>query len=96
MMRYQAFARDDLMKALEKHQALLNTVGQDTFSKISQQHKGLQLTFADSLLAKEKLDAALRRNAAKLASREALTPRPEHQAGFVNQDPCKPAWELPM
>jgi len=37
-----------------------------------------------------------RRNAAKIADREALTPRPEHQAGFINQDPCKPAWELPM
>ena len=37
-----------------------------------------------------------RRNAAKIADREALTPKPEHQAGFINQDPCKPAWELPM
>ncbi len=27
MMRYQAFARDDLQRALNKHQALLQTMG---------------------------------------------------------------------
>ncbi|KAL0032585.1 hypothetical protein WJX77_009381 [Trebouxia sp. C0004] len=96
MMRYQTFARDELVKALDKHQALLNSVGEDAFSEMSHQQKDFKLTFAESLLAKEKLDAALRRNAAKIADREALTPRPEHQAGFINQDPCKPAWELPM
>ena len=101
------------------------TVGEHEYSKLSDDNKDFKLTLADSLLAKEKLDAALkyvfifqirrlslveltsttyalahlsdpRRTAAKIANREALTPRAEHQAGFVNQDPCKPAWELPM
>jgi len=29
MMRYQTFARDELVKALDKHQALLKSVGKD-------------------------------------------------------------------
>ena len=37
-----------------------------------------------------------RRNADKLADRASLTAQHEHQAGYVNKDPCKPAWELPM
>lgn len=96
MMRYQTFARDDLKKAIGKHDALMKTIGKNELSKLSEQNKSFRLTLADSLLAKEKLDAALKRNAAKIADREALTSRAEHQAGFVNQDPCKPAWELPM
>lgn len=29
MMRYQMFARDELVKALDRHQALLKSVGKD-------------------------------------------------------------------
>ena len=105
MMRYQTFARDELDRALQKHQVLLKAVGnvasifcnivvcsfqmgtgiyigacicactsatgansrkslllagEDAFSALSRQYKDFILTFAESLLAKEKLDAALR------------------------------------
>ena len=39
---------------------MLDIAGELEFSKLSDEHKGIQLTFAESLLAKEKLDAALK------------------------------------
>lgn len=37
-----------------------HVAGEEEFSKLSQDYKGFRLIFADSLLAKEKLDAALK------------------------------------
>ena len=43
----------------EQQKSLL-LAGEDAFSALSRQYKDFTLTFAESLLAKEKLDAALR------------------------------------
>ncbi|KAK9908234.1 hypothetical protein WJX75_004627 [Coccomyxa subellipsoidea] len=71
IMRYQQFARDDLERALQKYDALHNTIGEAEMKQLKKAEVQFALTVADSLLARDKLTRALRSGKEKLKEKHA-------------------------
>ncbi|CAL5230067.1 g13521 [Coccomyxa viridis] len=71
VMRYQHFAKSGLEQALKKYTALHDNIGDSEMKALKRQDVNFALVVADSLLARDKLDRALKSGQERLREKQA-------------------------